>query len=445
MHHRTKYSILFPHIGQRMLKTAIAVFFCLLIYRLLGYQGETMPAEAAITAIICMQPFVSDSRAFALNRFAGTLIGAVWGLLFLLLLLVCPILGQNCVILYALMAAGVLLSVYTAVFLKVPDISGLSAIVFICIVIHFPDIEDPHIEVAGRFLGVMIGTVIAILVNLCHLPRRKTRDCVFFIRSKDLHPDRFTQASPAVLFHLNRLYEDGAKICLILEHAPAMFTMQMSSCQVSIPLIVMDGAAIYDPNENRYLETVTMPPNSSAEIRSWLRQHNVSFYTYIIRKNRTCIFHEGETNEQEALVYSQLRRSPYRSYLDGGDFHPEEIVYFKIISTNLKLAILHEDLAPFLAKYSCRCVIRRQASAPGVSALYIYSDQATPELAKERLMNLLRQKEPDLRSADIFSKTGYHSERDAAAILRKLKNAYEPVSFLPECRPQTDKTKRLCR
>ena len=56
-----------PHIGQRIIKTAIAVFICLVIYYLRGYQtGETMPSEAAITAIICMQPFVRDMKKYAL-------------------------------------------------------------------------------------------------------------------------------------------------------------------------------------------------------------------------------------------------------------------------------------------------------------------------------------------------------------------------------------------
>ena len=127
-----------PHIGQRILKTSIAVFLCLLVYRLRGYQGQDMPTEAAITAIICMQPYVRDSREYALNRLTGTLIGAAWGLLFLLLLLLFPVLGTNAVLLYALMALGVLVALYTAVLLRKPDVSGLAAIVFICVVIAFP-------------------------------------------------------------------------------------------------------------------------------------------------------------------------------------------------------------------------------------------------------------------------------------------------------------------
>ena len=125
-----------PHIGQRILKTSIAVFICLLVYRLCGFQGENMPSEAVITAIICMQPYVRDSREYAINRMAGTLIGAGLGLGLLVLLLAFPALGTIPVLLYGLMALGVMLSLYTTVLLRKPDAASLAAIVFICLFLY---------------------------------------------------------------------------------------------------------------------------------------------------------------------------------------------------------------------------------------------------------------------------------------------------------------------
>ena len=45
-----------PHIGQRITKTAIAVFLCLVVFYLRGIEGASLSSEACITAIICMQP-----------------------------------------------------------------------------------------------------------------------------------------------------------------------------------------------------------------------------------------------------------------------------------------------------------------------------------------------------------------------------------------------------
>ncbi|MDO4633563.1 MAG: aromatic acid exporter family protein [Eubacteriales bacterium] len=418
-----------PHIGQRMIKTSVAVFICLLILRLLGYRGETMPAEATITAIICMQPYISDTRAFAIDRFTGTIIGTIWGVIFLFLLYSFPFLSHHFMILYAVMGLGVLLALYTSIALNMPDVSGLSAIVFMCIVIQFPEIETPHLEVARRFLGVMIGTTVAITVNISQLPRTKKEDCVFFVRGKDLTPNRFSQIPPSILFFMNRLYEDGAKICIMLEHAPALFTMQMSSCQLSIPLIVMDGAAIYDTSENRYLSVQSIPTVSSACLTDWFRRQKVSYFTYTIRNNRTCIFHDGPMNEQELLVLKQLQRSPYRSYLDGENLSSESIVYFKVIAPDSELHRMKDKLQPLLRRYDLRAVVRAQASTPGVSGLYIFSKTSTPEQAQKRLMDILQIRQPNLHSVDIFSKNGYHNEHDAAVLLHRLRNAYEPVSL----------------
>ena len=168
-----------PRIGQRIVKTAVAVFLCLLYYYLRGYRGQNMPAEAAITVIICMQPYVRDTRNFAISRFEGTLIGTFWGLIFLVTVTFIPVIGQHLLLSYALMAAGILLSLYTAVLIRRSDASGLAAIVFICIVIAYPDIEEPLKSCGDRIFGVLLGTAISIGVNVFRLPRWKNRNLVF--------------------------------------------------------------------------------------------------------------------------------------------------------------------------------------------------------------------------------------------------------------------------
>lgn len=74
-------SFYLPPIGQRLIKTAVAVFLCLVIYILRGYQG--MVVQSAIAAIICMQPYADSSKRVAVNRVISTVMGGLWGLLFL--------------------------------------------------------------------------------------------------------------------------------------------------------------------------------------------------------------------------------------------------------------------------------------------------------------------------------------------------------------------------
>ena len=420
---------LLPPLGQRIVKTAVAVLLCLLFYWLRGYRGQAMPTEAAITAILCMQPYVRDSRDYALSRFAGTLIGAVWGVLFLLPFLAAPALAQRLFLVYLLMGLGVLASLYTAVLLRKPDASGLAAIVFLCIVISFPDIESPLAQMADRLLGVLLGTVIAIAVNIFRLPRSKRRDLVFFVRTRDLAPDRFSQIPSAARYRLDYLTQDGAKICLISEHAPAFFMLQMNESALRVPLIVMGGAAIYDAAENRYLHTEPIRPTDLRRLREHLDSQGMSYFIYTVHGDKTRVFHSGEMREEETVIYKRMKRSPYRDYLDEGDCAPEEIVYLKLIGTDRQAARWLEQMESYLRSRHLRGVLRPEAGTVGISALYIYSGQAGIKQAESRVMALLRQEEPGLQSAEVFLKRPYETEHDAMQLLHRLGNLYEPVRW----------------
>lgn len=427
---QTRRTFYLPRIGQRIVKTSIAVLITLLVYYLRGYRGADMPAEAAITAIICMQPYVHDTREYAVSRFLGTLIGAVWGLGFLLLMLVFPRMGQVLLLVYLRMAIGVMLTLYTCVLVRRPDTAGQAAIVFICVVITFPEIEEPLQQALTRFDGVLLGTVAAIAVNVFRLPRDKARSLVFFIKLSDLLPDRFSQLPAAALFRLNYLYNDGAKICIMSEHAPAFFTPSLSQAKLSVPFIVMDGAAIYDANENTYLQSETLDPAETAHLRAHLDALDLSYFLYTIHHGKVCIFHQGKLRTQEQTIYEHMKRSPYRSYLEGEIYRAEEIVYLKLIDEDDKILLLEKKLRRDLQGRHIRIAMRRERSVPGVSSLYFYTDTATMPLAEERLMAILREKDPALRPREVFLETPYQTEHDAMHLLHRLANLYEPLKIL---------------
>lgn len=421
----------FPALGRRIVKTSIAVFICLIICWLRGYSGQDMSAEAAITAIVCMQPYVRDTGEYALNRFAGTLIGSAWGILFLLMLSAFPLLGANRGVLYFLMALGVMMSLYSSVVIRQSESSGLAAIVFICIVISFPDIEDPLMQAANRVLDVLIGTGVAIGINIFRLPHSKNRDIVFFLHTHDLVPDRFSRIGSAVMFRLNYLYNDGAKICLISEHAPAFFVSQMSMVKVNTPLIVMDGAAIFDINEDTYLHAETIPAGTSDALRAAFEKTGTGYFIYTVHNNRTCIFHHGDISENEKKVYDVMKRSPYRHYLEGEVYDPEEVVYYKVIDTQERLAALLIELGKSDDNdvKSLRPVIRPQRNVPDMYGLYLYSEQACVENARKKLMEIIREEDPSLSEREIKLKKRYSTDRDAIHLLHEVEKYYEPVKL----------------
>ena len=430
MNNNTKPSrgLSLPPLGYRIIKTSVAVSLCLLVEYLLGYRGATMPTESAITAIICMQPYVRDSRDYAISRMAGTLIGGTWGLVFLVILALLPGLNWNLPLAYAIMGLGVMASLYTSVLLKAPDASGLAAIVFLCVVVSFPEIDQPLVQSAQRIGGVLLGTVIAILVNVLHLPRQKRKGQLFFVRTADLAKDRLAHLHPAVLFKLNQLCSSGAKICLMSEHAPAFFTMQMTGARLTVPMIVMGGAALYDAGENRYLSAETIPAKDCERMREYLDRMGLSYFIYTIHRGKTCIFHSGEMTPEEQQIYDRMHSSPYRSYLEGEIYEEAEVVYLKVIGRDGAMHELLGKIQGYLHSRNLRGAVRAQ-DASGISGLYLYSELATMKNAQSRLLHLLRQQEPELRPVEVFARDGYASDHEALHLMHRLENLYAPVKL----------------
>ena len=418
-----------PHLGQRIIKTTVAVFICLLVCYIIGYRGAQMPSEACITAIICMQPLVRDTRQYAINRVIGTLVGSVWGLLLLLILTSVPAAAEHYTLLYLVMAIGMMLSIYTAVLLGKNDTSGLAAIVFLCIVIAFPEIDHPIEQAALRIAYVFLGTIVAIAVNTFRLPRRKNGNMVFFARTKDLVPNRFSQMHPAVQFRLNRLGQDGARICLMSEHAPAFFAMQRGHTELGTPLIVMDGAAIYSTKDNSYLWTQPMEEANLKALLDVLNGLGYSYFIYTVHKNRTSIFHAGGYTKEERQLLERMKSSPYRDYLEGELTDMSEVVYVKIVSEDSRIAEVSAALHKALPERPYRMVVRSQDYVPGASAVYIYSSLAVPGHARAVLMDMLKNDGEELVFDEPVLKDGYRSEADAMRLLGKIEKKYEPVLF----------------
>jgi len=65
-------------IGLRTIKTAVAVFFCLLIARFIPASSALI---SSIAAVVCMRETPEKSLQMGTNRFIGTLVGGLFGYL----------------------------------------------------------------------------------------------------------------------------------------------------------------------------------------------------------------------------------------------------------------------------------------------------------------------------------------------------------------------------
>lgn len=419
-----------PPLGMRIIKTAAAVFLCLVIYALQGYHGDV--GSTIVTAILCMQPFMEDTKTFAFDRIFGTVYGAAWGLAFLLLAAQFPTLPEHMLIAYALMALFTILAIYSTVIIKKSSTSALVAIVLVTTIVAYPNVEAPLKQAGLNLADTIVGTLVAIGVNIFSLPRRKHPEYLFFVRTMDLVPDRYRQIPSSVHITLDRLYKHGAKICLVSRWAPAYIISQMGLLNVSAPMIIMDGAALYDIQENKYLDVFPIPRENADRLRAILKGFGVGVNLYSVNERTMTICHDGPVNMEEKRECEDMRRSPYRHYADGLPREEDWIAFMRVIDTTERIRELEYELKSVLPTGMFRMETREDGRYPGTSGLYFYDPKATVENMKARVMQIMQEQEKrTLEPVDMLPRTSqYLPEHDAMLLLNRLKGMYEPILLL---------------
>ncbi|MBE6831504.1 MAG: hydrolase, partial [Ruminococcaceae bacterium] len=164
-----------PKIGMRIIKSSVAVFLCFAIYLV---RGDGIPFYSAIAAILCMQPYVSNSRKVAFNRIIGTFIGGTAGMLVMMAerSFIPP---EVPVLKYLLISAVIIPLIYITVLAKKTSASYITCVVFMSITVSHGQDASPYFFALNRILDTLIGIFVSLGVNAFHLPRRKNGDLLF--------------------------------------------------------------------------------------------------------------------------------------------------------------------------------------------------------------------------------------------------------------------------
>lgn len=160
----------FPKVGYRNLKTALAVFICMVLFEL---SGDKNPFYACIAAVICMKDTVESTFSMGKNRLIGTLLGGLIGVLFIFIV-------DNILFLQSInslvTAVGVIGAIYLCNIIKKPGAVTICCIVFIGIMINY-DGPASYSYAIGRSIDTSIGIIIAIFINkYINPPVEKNKD-----------------------------------------------------------------------------------------------------------------------------------------------------------------------------------------------------------------------------------------------------------------------------
>ena len=420
-----------PIPGQRIVRSTIAVALCFVIYYLRGKRG--IPFYSALAVLQCMQPYHTSMKEMAKKRTTGTFVGAFWGLAVILILLALngnrPGGIEESFTKYMLISLFTGIVLYSTVVLDCKKSSYFSCVVFLSItVMHITD-ESPILFVMNRVLDTLIGIGLAIIVNSAHLPRRKHNEILFVSGIDDTILNSGSRLTPYNKVELNRLIENGANFTISTIRTPASVREALEGVNLRLPIIAMDGAVLYDMEENSFLMKYQMSDSQADKMSTFLDDIGITYFTNTVVDDLLVIYYQNLENEAEQGIYERYRKSPYRNYVKVE--HPicSNVVYFLVIEKKEKTEQLYQQLMEQEWVSDFRIVLADSMNYPGYAHIKIYHKQATREHMLQNLEALL-DIEKTVTFGSIEGKYDvFIANSDRNIMVKELKKRYEPVDF----------------
>jgi hydroxymethylpyrimidine pyrophosphatase-like HAD family hydrolase len=421
-------SVKLPAVGQRIYRSVCGVCLCFAIYYIRGKEG--IPFYSALAVLQCIQPYRESSTQMAKQRCSGTFIGAAWGLLLLLLFDWGGVIFDESVFSYLLISLFTGLVLYTTVLLNMKETSYFSCVVFLSVtVMHMGD-SSPFLFVMNRVADTLIGVLMAIVVNSVHLPRKKQIDVLYVSGVDDTLLTREEKLTPYSKVELNRLIDNGVKFTLSTGRTPATLMESVRGINLKLPVIVMDGAALYDTNDNSYLLTYVLSYDQAEKIINLLNESNLNYFANVVIDDLLVIYYEKLDNQAEQGIYQKLRKDPLRNYVKRRLPQYENVVYFMVIDTTEQIKAAYQNLMD--QEWSKELKIRTYESKeyPGFSYIKIYNKDANREHMLQNLKAMLDMEKSVMFGSvpgqcDILIENSSNND-----MVKRLKREFEPVNLL---------------
>jgi hydroxymethylpyrimidine pyrophosphatase-like HAD family hydrolase len=237
-----------------------------------------------------------------------------------------------------LLISGIIIGIlYVTVLLKHTASSSLACIIFLGIMFS-SDGESPLFTSLNRLIDTAIGIIVSYLINGVWTFRKPNLKTLFVMNYDGVLAGADGSLSNYAKINLNRLLEKKAAITIASHRSPAVLLPELKDVRFNLPVIVMNGAVVYDIKEHTILYCVSIPQKLVRTVIdiSAAAQRNadtdiapdIKRYTYGILHDEIHVFYEELTPPAAEGFYKGLISRIYQSYVRGYPPKEAEILYF---------------------------------------------------------------------------------------------------------------------
>lgn len=183
---------------------------------------------------------------------------------------------------------------------------------------------------------------------------------------------------------LNKLNEHNINFSIATARTPATVVPILSKVNINLPIIVMNGAAIYDLKSNKYITYNSIPKTTASQILDVLKNNNISGFCYTIDDNHIFAYYDEISNICQANFMNSRLGSPLKTFINGPIPKDSNIIHFFLMDNKETIMNVYEKIKHIDGLY---LIAYEDVYNKEVYTLEIYNEKSSKANAIKYLMN----------------------------------------------------------
>lgn len=154
---------------------------------------------------------------------------------------------------------------------------------------------------------------------------------------------------------INNAINNGINFSIATARTPATVNNLLEGLNIKLPIVLMNGAAIYNMQNNKYLLLNPININLAKKIQNIINESNLNAFIYSIKNNHLYVYYNNLTNSYQKEFLTSRSNTPYKTFLKGDFDNEANILYFTLIDSKNNIEKLYNKIKDihniYIAKY----------------------------------------------------------------------------------------------
>ena len=148
---------------------------------------------------------------------------------------------------------------------------------------------------------------------------------------------------------LNTFIDQGGNFSIATARTAASASKILSGLNINTPIVLMNGAVIYDLCKNMYLKTEIISRKTAQGIIEILKENEISGFMYAIYQDKLVTYYENLQEKSLRDFYDERVQKYYKSFEQVDNFMDkiteDNIIYFTLIAEYDQLLTVHKIIS----------------------------------------------------------------------------------------------------